>query len=62
VLEDKTYGRTDEPNPGVAVVKNALFDKQQGKNDGYFMIVEWKEPATAPGTKPDLPKAESGKQ
>lgn len=37
---EKTVSVTEEPNPGVTVVKNAMFDKHQGKSDGYFMIVE----------------------
>jgi hypothetical protein len=41
-LEDKSLQTTEEPNPGVAVVKGALFDKQQGKDDGYFLIVEYR--------------------
>ena len=32
---------TPEPNQGVAVVKDPLYEKHRGGADGYFMIVEW---------------------
>jgi hypothetical protein len=31
----------DEPNPGQAVVKNAMFDRQQGQRDGYFLLMKY---------------------
>lgn len=44
---DETVTVTQESNPGVAVVRSALFDKPCGGSDGYFMIVEWqKTPVT----------------
>jgi hypothetical protein len=49
--EDKTYELAQEANPGLAPVKNALQAKPQGKNDGYLMIVEWKEPAPKPAAR-----------
>jgi hypothetical protein len=36
---------TEAPNPGVAVVKGPLFEKQQGQGDGYFMILKASAPA-----------------
>jgi len=30
-----------EPNPGIALVRNALFGKPCGKDDGYYMVVDW---------------------
>jgi hypothetical protein len=30
----------DEPNPGLAVVKNLIFGKQRGKKDGYFLLMD----------------------
>jgi hypothetical protein len=33
-----------EPNPGLAVAKNAMFEKQQGKKDGYFLLMEFSSP------------------
>jgi hypothetical protein len=43
-LEDKSFEVTESPNAGVAIVKEAVFEKQQGKNDGYFMVVECRVP------------------
>jgi hypothetical protein len=34
----------EEPNPGLAVAKNAIFEKQQGKKDGYFLLMEFAGP------------------
>ena len=39
--EDGSVVIASDPNPGVAVVRNAMFEKQQGKKDGYFMLVEY---------------------
>lgn len=39
---DGSYIVRQEPNPGRAIVKNALMDKPPGKSDGYWMIVEYK--------------------
>jgi hypothetical protein len=38
--EGGTTALKEEPNPGLAVVKNPMFDKQQGKKDGYFLVME----------------------
>jgi len=32
----------EEPNPGVAVTKDPLYEKHQGGADGYFMIIDCK--------------------
>ena len=37
--EDMTREVVSDPNSGVAVVKKPMFDRQQGKRDGYFMLV-----------------------
>jgi hypothetical protein len=37
----------EEPNSGLAVVKNAMFEKQQGKRDGYFALMQYADPAPA---------------
>jgi len=39
----------EEPNPGLAVVKNAMFGKQNGKKDGYFALIQYEECARAEG-------------
>jgi hypothetical protein len=44
VREDKTVAVVAEPNPGVAVVNRPIFDKQQGKADGYFLLMEYCDP------------------
>jgi len=40
VKKDGKIRAIREVNTGVAVTRNAMFDKHAGKNDGYFMIVE----------------------
>jgi hypothetical protein len=47
--QDKTFEVTAEPNPGLALTKNALFDKPAGGSDGYWMIVGWTDVAGKPG-------------
>jgi hypothetical protein len=44
VREDSTAAVVADPNPGVAAVKNPIFDKQQGKADGYFLLMEFYSP------------------
>ena len=39
--DDMTREVVSAPNPGVAVVKKPVFDRQQGKKDGYFMLVRY---------------------
>jgi hypothetical protein len=39
--EDANTVIREEPNAGLAVVKNAVFEKQQGKKDGYFLLMEY---------------------
>ena len=39
--EDMTQEVVSASNSGVAVVKKPMFDRQQGKRDGYFLLMEY---------------------